>query len=94
MLELSRNAVRDAHMRENSNLQKSAVLDISVSYDETWQKRGYTSKLEVGCVIDIITGIVIDFEIYRCTAMSVLSARDVKKNSVEFIIRFAGHRDE
>ncbi|GBN44822.1 hypothetical protein AVEN_133514-1 [Araneus ventricosus] len=28
MLELSRNAVRDAHMRENSNLQKSAVLDI------------------------------------------------------------------
>ncbi|GBN27494.1 hypothetical protein AVEN_67554-1 [Araneus ventricosus] len=34
MLELSRNAARDAHIRENSNLPKSAVLDISVSHDE------------------------------------------------------------
>ncbi|GBN27508.1 hypothetical protein AVEN_67564-1 [Araneus ventricosus] len=44
MLELSRNAERDAHIRENSNLPKSAVLDIRVSYDGTWQKRGKAVK--------------------------------------------------
>ncbi|GBN75355.1 hypothetical protein AVEN_31746-1 [Araneus ventricosus] len=95
MLELSRNAVRDAHIRENPNLQKSAVLDISVLYDGTWQKRGYTSNLGVGCVIDILTGIVIDFEILsKYCHECVISERDLKKNSVEFKIWFAGHKNE
>ncbi|CAL1287631.1 unnamed protein product [Larinioides sclopetarius] len=95
MLELSRNAVRDAHIIENPELEKSAVLDISVSYDGTWQKRGFTSNLGVGCVIDMLTGIVVDFEILsKYCHECVIAERDLKKNSVEFHIWFDGHKDD
>ncbi|GBO46121.1 hypothetical protein AVEN_258640-1 [Araneus ventricosus] len=86
MFQLSRNAVRDARIRKNSNLQKPAVLDISVSFDETWQKRGYTSNLGVGCVIDILTGIVDVESLSKYCHECVISARDLKKNSVGFNI--------
>lgn len=42
---------------------EGSVLDITVSYDGTWQKRGFTSKYGIGCCIEVITGLVIDFEI-------------------------------
>ena len=38
-------------------------LDISVSFDGTWQKRGFTSLYGVGVVIEVTTGLVIDFEV-------------------------------
>lgn len=39
------------------------VIDITVSYDGTWQKRGFTSKYGIGCCIEVLTGLVIDFEL-------------------------------
>lgn len=36
------------------------VHDIAVSYDGTWAKRGHTSKLGVGVVIDVKTGLALD----------------------------------
>lgn len=38
-------------------------IDIAVSYDGSWQKRGFTSKYGVGSVIELITGLVIDYEV-------------------------------
>lgn len=40
-----------------------AVINISVSFDGTWQKRGYTSHYGIGVCIDLFTGLVIDFEV-------------------------------
>ncbi|KAJ4427104.1 hypothetical protein ANN_24719 [Periplaneta americana] len=37
------------------------ILDISVSYDGSWMTRGHTSAYDVGCVIDMLTGYVIDY---------------------------------
>ena len=39
------------------------ILDICVSYDGTWQKRGHTSKVGIGCVIDSVTGLVVDYHV-------------------------------
>ena len=36
---------------------------ICVSYDGTWMKRGFTSQYGVGVAIDILTGLVIDYEV-------------------------------
>jgi len=33
-----------------------AVIDISVSFDGTWQKRGFTSHYGIGVCIDLLTG--------------------------------------
>lgn len=38
-------------------------LDITVNYDGSWHKRGFTSKYGIGCVVEVITGLVIDFEV-------------------------------
>ncbi len=40
-----------------------AVINIRVSFDGTWQKRGFTSHYGIGVCIDLITGLVIDFKV-------------------------------
>ncbi|KAL8589053.1 hypothetical protein ACOMHN_055066 [Nucella lapillus] len=40
-----------------------AVIDGTVSFDGTWHKRGFTSNYGVGIVIDVMTGLVLDYEV-------------------------------
>ena len=49
-------------------------LDVAVSFDGTWHKVGFTSNYGVGVVIEIQTGLVLDYEImskfcHACTAV-------------------------
>ncbi|GFT17863.1 uncharacterized protein TNCV_4910431 [Trichonephila clavipes] len=46
----------------------SAITDIDVTFDGTWLTRGHSSQIGVGCMIDLLTGFVMDFEIMskRC----------------------------
>ena len=39
------------------------MLDIAVSYDGTWQKRGHSSHNGIGCAIELLTGLPIDNEV-------------------------------
>ena len=39
------------------------MLHIAVSYDGTWHKRGHSSLYGLGLVIDILTGLVVDYEL-------------------------------
>ncbi|GFT06027.1 uncharacterized protein TNCV_1594611 [Trichonephila clavipes] len=39
------------------------VVDLSVSFDGSWLTRGHTYLIGIACVIDILTGYVIDFEV-------------------------------
>ncbi|GFX94642.1 uncharacterized protein TNCV_3088711 [Trichonephila clavipes] len=63
ILEVARNIVRKQHLDLNDEEKKEmGVLDITVSFDGSWQKRGYKSLYGIG-VIDLLTGLVIDYEI-------------------------------
>ncbi|GFT13993.1 uncharacterized protein TNCV_3667381 [Trichonephila clavipes] len=46
----------------------SAITDIDVTFDGTWLTWGHSSQIGVGCVIDLLTGFFMDFEIMlkRC----------------------------
>ncbi|GFV68360.1 uncharacterized protein TNCV_576121 [Trichonephila clavipes] len=74
ILEVARNIVRKQHLDLNDEEKKeTGVLDITVSFDGSWQKRGYKSLYGIGVVIDLLTGLVIDYEILskyctECTA--------------------------
>ncbi|RUS69872.1 hypothetical protein EGW08_022368 [Elysia chlorotica] len=48
---------------EPDSFDADGVLNIGVSYDGTWAKRGFTSKLGAGAVIDTMTGLVLDFHV-------------------------------
>ncbi|GFS55440.1 uncharacterized protein TNCV_1627141 [Trichonephila clavipes] len=60
----SENIFAEIH-REIKNVYENGaeVTDLSVSFDGTWLTRGHTSLIGVGCVIDMLTGYVVDFEV-------------------------------
>ena len=40
------------------NAADDEIIDLAVSFDGTWMKRGHTSAYGIGCVIDTVTGLV------------------------------------
>lgn len=93
VLSTSRDLVRKAHMELNSTLGVNDMLDITVSYDGTWQKRGHTSLYGIGTVIDTITGLVVDYEILsKYCHECVVTAHDLHQNSAEFAFWYEGHK--
>ncbi|XP_055882678.1 uncharacterized protein LOC129925822 [Biomphalaria glabrata] len=69
MLYRTANAIRQAYAETDDDIREAIergenpLIDISVSYDGTWQKRGFTSLYGVGVCIDLLTGLVVDFDI-------------------------------
>lgn len=61
---------------------ENGILDISVSYDGSWQKRGHLSNHGVGCVIDSVTGLVIDYEAMSLYCQVRLSNHDIKMKTL------------
>lgn len=75
---------------ENLPLDFEGPYNISVSYDGGWQKRGFTSKNGVGCCVEVLTGLVIDYEVLSkycriCELMKIKLGKDSDefKNWVE-----------
>ncbi|GFV07212.1 uncharacterized protein TNCV_1165461 [Trichonephila clavipes] len=54
----------------------NTVTDIVVSFDDTWLTRGHTSPIGVGCVVDTLTGYVIDYEIMSKYCPTCISAKN------------------
>ena len=56
-----------------------AAVDVVVSFDGTWHKRGFTSNYGVGIVIDVMSGLVLDFEVLSkyCLACSMNDRKDM-----------------
>ena len=65
----SATAIRAAYAETDPDLQEalergeSPIVDISVLYDGTRQKRGFTSLFGVGVCINVLTGLVVDSEV-------------------------------
>ncbi|GFW42979.1 uncharacterized protein TNCV_649031 [Trichonephila clavipes] len=70
----------------------SAITDVDVTFDDTWLTWGHSSKIDVGCVIDLLTGFVMDFEIMskRCNECEHAKS-GLRENSEEFHLWYEGH---
>lgn len=87
VLELATNFVREAHKEIDTSLEGQEVIDISVSYDGTWHKRGHTSNYGVGIVIDVLTGVALDYVVLsKYCHMCENTANELDKNSPEYAI--------
>lgn len=77
VLSQTRQSVKEAYFEVDPAIANNPTLDITVSYDGTWQKRGHTSNYGVGCVVDVFTGYVIDFEVMSkfCHKCSIYSKK-------------------
>ncbi|GFU30938.1 uncharacterized protein TNCV_1406491 [Trichonephila clavipes] len=96
ILEVARNIVRKQHLDFNDEEKKETfVLDITVSFDGSWQKWGYTSLYGIGVVIDLLTGLVIDYEILsKCGTECTAAVTDLSSDSPDFPIWYEGHKSE
>ena len=53
--------VRREHIRQYAlDIGKDDIIDISVSFDGSWLTRGHKSLIGIGCVIDVLTGLILD----------------------------------
>ncbi|GFX08447.1 uncharacterized protein TNCV_3269361 [Trichonephila clavipes] len=59
--------VVDKHIGDRLEVKRKATYH-DVTFDGTWLTRGHSSQIGVGCVIDLLTGFVMAFEIMskRC----------------------------
>ena len=85
VLSIASENVRKAHEEFNTSASNTC-LNICVSYDGTWHKRGHTSNYGIGFVMDTLTGLVLDFEVLSkyCAACNV-KARCLGRNSEQFV---------
>ncbi|GFO09344.1 hypothetical protein PoB_003584900 [Plakobranchus ocellatus] len=73
ILSAARDRVRAVYQSDCVEAFHGDILDVAVSFDGTWGKRGYTSKTGAGAVIEVRTGLVIDYHIcsLHCQLCSV-----------------------
>ncbi|KAK7473611.1 hypothetical protein BaRGS_00035158 [Batillaria attramentaria] len=72
----------------------NGVLDISISIDGSWHKRGRTSHNGVVCVIDLITGLIIDFVALSNYCQVCESEAAPSPGDANYDDWFAGHKDQ
>lgn len=91
-LELARKNVRKFYKNQDPAITDVSILDLAVSFDGTWHKRGYTSNYGIGCVIELGTGLVIDFVVLSkyCQNCSTTKTQ-LGENSAEFYFWYQGH---
>ncbi|KYN50131.1 hypothetical protein ALC62_00159 [Cyphomyrmex costatus] len=91
ILETARSKVKKKYFVEN--IESQEMTNITVSYDGSWLTRGHTSLLGVGCVIDVLTGYVIDFEIMTKYCHECVMAKfELGEESAEFFMWMESHQ--
>ena len=93
VLQEARSAVREAYVEEDPSIVNKSVIDTKVTYDGTWHRRGHVSKYGVGIVIDMLTNLVVDFEILsKYCHMCTITAAELDPDSPEYNIWFETHK--
>ena len=65
--------------------KKTQCLNTWVSYDGSWPTRGFKSKHGFGCVIDLISGFLLDFEVIsRFSQACARAASELGEDTREF----------
>uniref|UniRef100_A0A2C9L576 Mutator-like transposase domain-containing protein n=1 Tax=Biomphalaria glabrata TaxID=6526 RepID=A0A2C9L576_BIOGL len=72
---------------------KEDTIDITVSFDGSWQKRGHTSKHGLGVVIETTTGLAVDFHVMStcCQKCSTTGKNMLKRGKAVYDEWFKRH---
>ncbi|KAK8718783.1 hypothetical protein OTU49_014471, partial [Cherax quadricarinatus] len=63
----------------------NGILNIDVTYDGTWHKRGQHSNIGIGIAIDAVTKLVVDYEVLckYCQMCAYMESSYSKQTSLE-----------
>lgn len=76
--------LRKLILAENGSEDDGSVLDVGVSFDGTWAKRGFTSLIGVVFAISIDTGEVLDYHVVSKTCQRCALKKGQCENDEEF----------
>ncbi|XP_072163439.1 uncharacterized protein [Diadema setosum] len=85
--------VREMVVAENPELEEEEVLDVAVSYDGTWHKRGFVSNHGVGVVISMDSGEVLDREVLSKVCRECKLKEGWDRDTEEYRNWWEGHKD-
>ena len=89
LFQKSADIVRKEHLALDSRPEDgNETLNIAVSYDGSWLTRGHTSLVGLGCIIDVLTGLVIDSHVMNsycqvCSRIAKIPLEDERKRKEE-----------
>ena len=97
VLQQSAEVVRAMHQATNPGDEEEdeGSIRITVSFDGTWQNQGHTLMHGVAAVIDVMTGLVVDYEVLSmyCHSCSCKKA-EFGADSPAFTAWYAEHRSD
>ena len=78
------------------SLEDADVIDVIVSYTGSWMKRGHTSAYGIACVIETVTGLVLDLAVLSsyCQACSCARARFGGSDTAKFQTWLRNHQQD
>lgn len=81
-----KNCVERLYEKEGRGKDEDGILSTDVSFDGTWMTRGHKSRIGATFVMDMSSGMTIDFEILSnfCRACSIVQKRKDKKSFEEW----------
>ncbi|GBL81937.1 hypothetical protein AVEN_50525-1 [Araneus ventricosus] len=83
-----------SEVKKAYNEEKDGITNIAVTFDGTWLTRGHTSQIGIGCVIDMLTGYVIDYQVMsKYCKECELAKGELNKISAEYEIWYEGNKD-
>lgn len=86
-------SLRQRMLSEDPTLNENDPIDVVVSYDGTWSKRGFTANHGIGVIMSMETGEVLDR--YTCSKIcgSCMNRSNWDKKSKEYIEWYETHKD-
>ncbi|XP_030849798.1 uncharacterized protein LOC100891291 [Strongylocentrotus purpuratus] len=84
--------VREVVLNANPELNSDDVLDVAVSYDGTWHRRGFVSNHGVGIVMSMDTGEVLDREVLSKICKACQSRKSWDREGEEYIKWWDDHK--
>ncbi len=81
-----------ALLRSNAKAGENEVVDVKVTFDATWQKRGHTSLYGVVVVASWDTGQVLDIEVLSRYCRECAKKKNVDPTSPEFLDWWENHQ--
>ena len=92
MLDDAATVVRRVYRDIDPSIGHDDTIDLTVSYDGSWMTRGYKSQYGVGCVVEVITGLVIDLQVMSlyCQRCAYASTRHGGRHTAAFKVGWHG----
>ena len=96
MFDNAADVVRRVYRDTDPSIGEDDTIDLIVSFDGSWMTRGHNSQYGIGCVVEVLTGLVIDLQVMSlyCQRCAYASTPHGGMDTMEFKHWFRTHEPE